>query len=303
MSVKTITSAPSATGVALGATAYLIWGLFPLYWSALASVPAMQLLAHRAIWCAVAVWAWLLLRRDLGWVLHLAPRSLAPLALGGVLISINWGVYVLAVTTGHVIDTSLGYFITPLVNVLFAVWILRERLSRSQALPVLIAALGVSYLAWQLGAPPWIALVLAGSFGLYGLVRKLAPVDSVHGLAVESLVMLLPAVAYLVWCEWHGTGTFLHGHWRDDLLQVAGGAVTAIPLVLFAMAVQRVSMIALGALQYIAPTVALLLGLVVFHEPFGGARRVAFTCIWVALALFTGEALWRYARSRPAVPA
>jgi chloramphenicol-sensitive protein RarD len=286
----------------MGAAAYLIWGLFPLYWSELAGVPAMQLLAHRALWCAVAVWAWLLLRRDLDWTRQLTPKTLAPLALGGVLISINWGVYVLAVTTGHVIDTSLGYFITPLVNVLFAVWILRERLSRPQALAVIIAAAGVLYLAWQLGAPPWIALVLACSFGLYGLVRKLAPVDSVHGLAVESSVMFLPAVAYLLWCESRGTGTFMHGHWRDDLLLVAGGAVTSIPLVLFAMAVQRVSMIALGVLQYIAPTVALLLGLAVFHEPFGGARRAAFICIWVALALFTGEALRRYA-ARTTAPA
>jgi chloramphenicol-sensitive protein RarD len=302
MSVKTNTSAPAATGVAFGAAAYLIWGLFPLYWSALAGVPALQLLAHRAVWCAVAVWAWLLLRRDHAWIGQLAPRHMLSLSLGGVLISINWGVYVLAVTTGHVIDTSLGYFITPLVNVLFAVWILRERLSRPQALAVTIAAAGVLYLGWQLGAPPWIALVLACSFGLYGLVRKLAPFDSVHGLAIESGVMLLPAIAYLLWCESQGTGTFLHGHWGDDLLLVAGGAVTAIPLVLFAMAVQRVSMIALGVLQYIAPTVALLLGLVVYHEPFAGARSAAFVCIWLALALFTGEALWRYGRSRP-VPA
>ncbi|MEO8309173.1 MAG: EamA family transporter RarD [Pseudomonadota bacterium] len=303
MSDKTITSAPSATGVALGAAAYLIWGLFPLYWSALADVPALQLLAHRAVWCAVAVWGWLLLQRDLGWMRQITPRRLAALALGGVLISINWGVYVLAVTTGHVIDTSLGYFITPLVNVLFAVWILRERLSRSQALAVIIAAAGVLYLGWELGAPPWIALLLACSFGLYGLVRKLTLFDAVHGLAAESGVMLLPAIAYLMWCQWHGTGTFLHGRWGDDLLLVAGGAVTAIPLVLFAMAVQRVSMIALGVLQYIAPTVALLLGLVVYHEPFGGARRAAFICIWLALALFTGEALWRYTRSRKAAPA
>ena len=262
----------------------------------------MQLLAHRAVWCAVAVWAWLLLRRDNAWIGQLTPRHMLSLSLGGVLISINWGVYVLAVTTGHVIDTSLGYFITPLVNVLFAVWILRERLSRPQAVAVAIAAAGVLYLGWQLGAPPWIALVLACSFGLYGLVRKLAPFDSVHGLAVESGVMLVPAIAYLLWCESQGTGTFLHGHWHDDLLLVAGGAVTAIPLVMFAMAVQRVSMIALGVLQYIAPTVALLLGLVVYHEPFHAARAAAFICIWLALALFTGEALWRYARSRP-VPA
>lgn len=281
-------------GALAAMAAFFIWGLFPLFWSQLGAVPALQVLAHRALWCTIAVWLLLLLRGELGWIRQVGPRLLGLLALGGVLISINWGVYVGAVVTGHVIDTSLGYFITPLVSVVIAVAVLREKLGWPQRVAVLVATLGVALLAWQLRSPPWIALALAGSFGMYGLVRKLAPFDPMQGLAIESGVMLLPALAYLLWCEYAGKGAFLHGHWREDLLLVSGGPITAVPLVLFAYGAQRVSMTALGVMQYIAPTVALLLGIYIFHEPFGGARQIAFGCIWVALAVFTGDALLRY---------
>jgi chloramphenicol-sensitive protein RarD len=172
--------------------------------------------------------------------------------------------------------------------------VLGERLRTAQRVAVVLAAAGVLYLAWQLGTPPWIALVLAASFGVYGLVRKMAPFDALHGLAIESGVMLPAAAAYLVWCEATGQGAFGHGNWRDDLLLVVGGPITAVPLALFAVAAQRISMLALGILQYISPTVALLLGIWVFHEPFGGARQVAFGCIWAALTLFSFDALRRY---------
>lgn len=285
---------PMWRGLLAAMAAFFIWGLFPLFWSRLAAVPPLQVLAHRALWCAVAVWVLLLVRGELGWLRQVGSRLLALLALGGLLITVNWGVYVGAVVTGHVIDTSLGYFITPLVSVVIAVVVLRERLSWPQRVAVTIAAAGVALLGWHLGTPPWIALALAFSFGLYGLVRKLAPFDPVHGLAVESGVMLIPAMAYLLWCEAHGSGAFLHGHWRDDLLLIAGGPITAVPLVLFAYGAQRVSLLTLGVTQYISPTVALLLGILVFHESFEGMRQVAFGCIWVALAVFTADALRRY---------
>ncbi|MEO8316267.1 MAG: EamA family transporter RarD [Pseudomonadota bacterium] len=281
-------------GALAAMAAFFIWGLFPLFWTLLIDVPPLQVLAHRALWCAVAVWFWLLVRGEVGWVRQVGLRLLALLALGGVLISINWAVYVVAVVTGHVIDTSLGYFISPLVSFVIAVAVLRERLNWSQRLAVAIATSGVVLLGLHFGAPPWIALALALSFGSYGLVRKLAPFNPVRSLAVESGVMLLPAAAYLLWCRASGTNVFLHGHWGDDLLLIAGGPITAVPLVLFAYGAQRVSMMALGVMQYIAPTVALLLGILVFHEPFGGARLLAFGCIWVALAIFTGEMLRRY---------
>jgi chloramphenicol-sensitive protein RarD len=283
-------------GIAAAAIAYFVWGLFPLYWSRFAGVPTFQLLAHRVAWCAIAVWIYLLLRGDGGWWRCLAPGTVARLAGSSVLISINWGVYIAAVNSGHVIDTSLGYFITPLANVLFGVALLRERLNTLQWLAVVSAAIGVSYLAVALGALPWIALVLALSFGGYGLVRKTTPVDAVHGLALESTIMLVPSVGYLVWCEAQGRGVFLHQPWHLDLLLAAGGGVTAIPLVLFAIGARRVPMTMLGFLQYLAPMVALLLGVLVFHEPFGPQQFVAFGWIWVALAVFSIDALRRYFR-------
>lgn len=281
-------------GVLAAGIAFCIWGLFPLYWRLVGSVPPLQLLAHRGLWCAAAVWAVLLARRDVAWVTRLPPRLWGILTLCGLLITINWGVYVYAVLSGHVIDSSLGYFITPLVNVLLAVLVLRERPTVMQWSAVGLAALGVALLGFELGQLPWISLALAVSFGLYGLLRKLAPVHAMHGLAVESGLMALPALPYLVWCAQAGEGHFLEGDVPLDLLLLLAGPVTAVPLALFAWGVRRVSMLAIGVMQYIAPSVQLVIGVYVFHEPFDRPKQLAFALIWVALALFTGEALWRY---------
>ncbi len=187
------------------------------------------------------------------------------------------------------IDSSLGYFITPLVNVLLAVLVLRERPTRLQWWAVALAALGVALLGWELGQLPWISLALACSFGLYGLLRKIAAVDAMHGLAIESGLMALPALPYLVWCAQLGQGHFLVGHTGTDLLLLLAGPITAIPLALFAWGVRRVSMLAIGVMQYIAPSVQLVIGVWVFHEPFDRPRQLAFGLIWVA---------WRYSRAR-----
>lgn len=285
-------------GAVCAGLAFLIWGLFPLYWVHLTGVPPLQLLAHRVVWCAAAVWAWLLVRGDLAWVRHMNRRTFLLLCLGALLITLNWLAYVVAVTTGHVIDTSLGYFITPLVNISLAMLVFRERLNALQRLAVLLATAGVLWLAWKLGSPPWLALVLAASFGSYGMVRKLAPFPALHSLAVESGVLLPLALLYLLACELRGSGTFMHGHAVQDLLLVLGGPVTAVPLLLFAAGARRVSMTLLGVLQYISPSVALFVGIALLHEPFGAARQVAFGCIWLALAVFTLDGLRRYARSR-----
>jgi chloramphenicol-sensitive protein RarD len=199
-----------------------------------------------------------------------------------------------AVIHGHVVDTSLGYFITPLVNVVLAVFVLRERPTPVQRAALLVAALGVALLGLHVGHLPWISLTLACSFGCYGLLRKLVVVDAMHGLAVESGLMVVPALAFLLWNAHTGQLHFLSGDSRSDLLLVVGGPVTAIPLALFAWGAQRVSMVAVGVMQYITPTAQFLLGVWLFHEPFGAARQVAFGLIWTALVLFTGEALWRY---------
>jgi chloramphenicol-sensitive protein RarD len=279
---------------ALGA--YFIWGLFPLYWSLLGEVPVVQVLAHRAAWCAVTVWLLLALQGQGRWWRGLERRVVLMLTASSLLISLNWGVYIYGVNSGHVLDTSLGYFITPLFNILLGVFLLRERLPPLQWAAVALAAIGVGYLAIRVGAPPWIALTLATSFACYGLIRKLVVIDAVRGLAVESCLMLPLAVGYLAWCELHGTGAFLHGGTGRSLLLVAGGAVTAVPLALFAFAARRVALSTLGFMQYIGPTLQLLLGVFVFHELFGGVQAVAFGCIWAALILVMVDGLRQWMR-------
>ncbi|MEY4760344.1 MAG: EamA family transporter RarD [Pseudomonadota bacterium] len=292
-----MSSSSPRRGYLAGVAAYVIWGLFPLFWNVFKVLPTYELLAQRIAWCAIAVWLYLVLKGEGAWWRGLTRSALARLALSSVLISLNWAVYIGAVNSGHVIDTSLGYFITPLANVLFGVVLLRERLNILQGLAVFVAFAGVAWLVVVMGTLPGIALVLALTFGSYGLVRKLTPVDPVQGLAVESTLAMLPSLAYLAWSTSQDAGAFQILSPMLGAMLVIGGAVTAIPLVLFAFAARNIPLTMLGILQYIPPTVGLLLGLYVFHEPFGPDRWVAFTLIWIALAIFSVDALWRYRHS------
>jgi chloramphenicol-sensitive protein RarD len=297
--VKGAASALDRGGVAATLGAFVVWGLVPLYWRLLQQVPALQIIAHRVVWSALLVVGWLLLRHGLGWLRAIAarPRALATLALTCVLISGNWGLYIWAVNNGHVVEASLGYFINPLVNVLLGVLVLRERLARLQWFAVATAAAGVAWLTWQAGHAPWIALGLAISFGAYGLLRKLVQVDALPGLGLESLYLLLPALAVVAWGERGHGGHFASG-WGlgTDLLLVLAGAVTALPLVGFAYGVRRVPLSLVGLLQYVSPTLQLLLGVLVFGESFGAGRAVGFALIWAALAVSVGDMLWRMRR-------
>ena len=283
-------------GLLAAATAFTIWGVFPAYWHLLKAVPSMQIMAHRVVWSAVLVVGWLLWRQGWDWWRTIAaqPRMLAALALSGVVIAFNWGLYIWAVNAGHVVETSLGYFINPLVTVALGVVALRERLRRPQWIAVACAAAGVAWLTWSAGSPPWIALGLAGSFALYGLVRKLVPVDAVAGLGVESLFMFLPALAYVLWAEAGHGGGFIGG-WSlgTQLLLVFSGVVSAVPLVAFAYGVRRIPLSVVGLLQYIGPTLQLLLGVWFFREPFTAVHALGFGAIWLGLAIFAGEGLWR----------
>ncbi len=283
-------------GVAVTVGAFVIWGLFPLYWRLLHHVPALQIIAHRVLWSAVLVLGWLLLRNGLDWLRAIAiqPRARLILAVTCLLISVNWGLYIWAVNNGHVVEASLGYFINPLVNVLLGVAVLRERLTRLQWVAVAVAASGVGWLTWQAGHVPWIAIGLAVSFGTYGLLRKMVQVDAVGGLGLESLYLLLPALALVAWGEAGHGGHFTDG-WSlgTDLLLILAGAVTAVPLVGFAYGVRRVPLSLVGLLQYIAPTLQLLLGVLVFGEAFGQARVIGFALIWAALAVFIGDTMLR----------
>ncbi|MGX9189942.1 EamA family transporter RarD [Stenotrophomonas sp. Ker107b] len=283
-------------GFAITAFTFTLWGLVPVYWHLLKAVPSQQIIAHRIIWSTVLVVAWLLLSNGLGWWKAIAaqPRALPTLALSSVAIAFNWGLYIWAINAGHVIETSLGYFINPLVSVVLGVVVLKERLRRLQWLAVGCAALGVAWLTFDAGTPPWIALGLACSFGLYGLLRKMISVDPVAGLGMESLYLFLPAIGFALWSEnGHGGGFFSGWGWRTDALLIFGGAVTALPLIGFAYGVKRIPLSLVGILQYIAPSIGLLLGVFFFREPFDMAKAVGFAAIWTGLLLFIGDGVWR----------
>ena len=277
---------------------FVLWGVMPLYWHALDSVPSLSIVLQRIVWSALFVGAFLVWRDGLGWLRRVLaqPRLRGMLAASGVLIAFNWGLYIWAVNAGHIVETALGYFINPLLNVLIGVVFLRERLRPLQWLSVAIAGAGVLWLTFEYGRLPWIALALAASFALYGLIRKLAAVDSVSGLGVEGAYLFLPAVAMLAWQGRHGDSGFGQGAWTSGLL-VLSGIVTALPLVGFAYAVRRVSLTSIGLMQYIAPTLQFLLGVFVFHEAFDRVRLVGFMLIWIALAVFAGEGMLRLTRS------
>jgi chloramphenicol-sensitive protein RarD len=293
-------TAESRKGLWVAASAFLIWGAMPLYWHFLKIVPSMQIVAHRVLWCAVLVAAWLFWSQGRGWYAAVVAnrRLAAMLALSSVCIGANWGLYIWAVNAGHVVESSLGYFINPLLNVVLGTVFLRERLTPMQWVSVAIAAMGVLWLTFNYGSFPWIALSLAASFGVYGLIRKLAAVDSVTGLGVENAYLLLPAIAFLVWAEAQGQGGFF-GAWGVgvDALLIFGGVVTAVPLIAFSYAVRRVPLSTMGLMQYIAPTMQFLTGVLIFREPFDNDRAIGFACIWVALAIFAFDSI-RRARQR-----
>jgi chloramphenicol-sensitive protein RarD len=290
----------SRSGFWAAVGAFLIWGVFPIYWKALSEVAALQIMAHRLAWCFVLVAGWLTLRRGAAWWRAIAaqPRLLRLLSASAVLIAANWWLYIWAVNAGHIVETSLGYFINPLVNVLLGVLVLKERLNPRQWLAVAVAAAGVAWLTLQAGGPPWIALALAFSFGFYGLLRKVAVVESTPALGVESSILFVPAVMYLVWAEVAGVGGFTHLGARVDLLLVASGIVTALPLILFAYGAQRIPYSLVGILQYIAPSLQLVCGVMLYHEPFTRTQAIGFACIWLALGIYATDGFlrWRAAR-------
>ena len=287
----------SGLWVAFGS--FVLWGLMPLYWHLLKSVPSLQIVAHRVVWSALLVFAWLLFKHGRGWLRETlaAPRIAWMLALSGVLIGFNWGLYIWAVNAGHVVETALGYFINPLLNVVIGVLFLRERLRPVQWVSVAIAACGVLWLTLRYGSFPWIALLLAASFALYGLIRKLTAVAPIRGLGIESAYLVLPALALLLWGEANGQGGFFTD-WGIAIaaLLVFSGVLTALPLIGFAFAVQRVPLSVVGVMQYIAPTLQFLTGVLVFREAFDTDRAIGFALIWIALALFAGEGLLRSRR-------
>ncbi len=267
--------------------AYVTWGLFPIYWKWLQQISALQLIGHRVVWSCVMLFAIIVMSRQ--WKVFrssiLNRRALAIYALAGVLIAINWTIYVWAVNSNFIVETSLGYFINPLVSIFLGVFVLGERLRVGQWLAIGLAAAGVLYLTLAYGALPWISLGLACTFGLYGLVKKMAPLGAAHGLALETGILLIPALAYLLYESQADRGAFLHSGMTVDLLMIGAGPVTTIPLLFFAAAARRIPLSMVGLFQYIAPTLQFLIGVFLFHEPLTRSRLIGFSMVWLALVL------------------
>jgi chloramphenicol-sensitive protein RarD len=292
-------------GVIAGVAAYLFWGFFPIYLKALQVVPSLQIMLHRLVWSFLFVMLLILLRRE--WPRFKSsissPKVLLIYTLTAVLLATNWLIYIYGVNSGQVIETSLGYFINPLLNVALGVIILRERLRPMQWFPVGLAALGVLYLTLQYGSVPWIALALAFSFGMYGLIKKIAPLGSLHGLSLETGILFIPATIYLFFLEGQGGGAFGNEGITITFLLVFAGVVTALPLLMFGYAARTIPLSLLGILQYIAPIFQFLLGIYLYQEPFTLPRLVGFGFIWLALLIFTLEGFYSRRKQVATAPA
>jgi chloramphenicol-sensitive protein RarD len=285
------------SGLLSAALAYVIWGLFPLYFHQLRDVNALEVVLHRSLWSLLFMLALLALKhrwQALTQALR-QPRTLAVFAASALLLSGNWLIYVWAVHSHRVIEASLGYFINPLFNVLLGVLVLHERPRPVQWLALGLAALGVVGMAWVSGAAPWVSLALALTFGLYGLLKKLAPLGAQDGLALETLILAPLVIPALAWFASHG-GDTAHATPATWLWLLAAGPLTAVPLLLFAYGAQRITLSTLGLLQYLGPTLQFAIGLWVFHEPMQPARLAGFGVIWLALLVYSGESLWFAAR-------
>jgi chloramphenicol-sensitive protein RarD len=283
-------------GVLYAGGAFLIWGISPAYWKAMQAVPAIEIVTHRVVWSFIFLVALCFLQgrwQELRQVL-LTPRILVVLFATTLLVSFNWLLYIWAVNAGYLLQASLGYYINPLVNVLLGMAFLKERLRRPQAIAVLLACAGVAFRTLSLGQFPWIALALAFSFGTYGLIRKVAPVSSLVGLTVETLLLTVPGVAYLGYLDFHQTGALFHVSRSIDAMLIGTGVFTAVPLLFFNLGARRINLSTVGLMQYIAPSGMFLLAVLAYGEPFTSGQLWTFVLIWIALCLYSIDSLHLY---------
>ena len=288
------------SGLIFGMASFLIWGISPLFWKALGYVPAFEIVLHRIVWSFVFLLPLVLMRKK--WSAFAATlknrRAMLTLLASTLLVSCNWLIYIWAVNAGHLLQASLGYYINPLVNVFLGMVFLREKLRRSQAFAVLLAALGVLYLTFFFGQFPWIALSLAFSFGLYGLIHKTMSVGSLVGLTIETLIAAIPASIYLVYLDQQGRGIFLSQGTGTDLMLMASSLVTAVPLLFFSFGTRRLQLSTVGLLQYLAPSCMFFMAVFLFDEPFFKAQVISFCMIWTALAIYSTDSVRYYRRMR-----
>lgn len=277
-------------GILNGIAAYALWGFFPIYWKLLHEVPALQLIGHRIAWSFLLLLGVIIITRQWDdFRSKLDARTFGIYLIAALLVGVNWLTYVWAVNAGFIVETSLGYFINPLLSVLMGVLFLRERLRITQWIPVVLAALGVLYLTFVYGRLPWIALLLAFTFGFYGLVKKLAPLGSLYGLTFETGILFLPALAYLGIMQANNTAAFLHSSITLDLLMIGAGLVTTVPLLMFASAAKQIPLSMIGVLQYLAPSIQFLIGIFIYKEVFDNSRLIGFGLVWLALIIFWAE--------------
>ena len=277
-------------GILYGIGAYVAWGFFPIYWKMLHHVPAIQLIGHRIIWSFLLLIVVILFTKqwtDFRKTVNVKVFRIYTIA--ALLIGVNWFLYVWAVNANFIVETSLGYFINPLLSVLMGVIFLKERLRLAQWIPVLLAAIGVTYLTFVYGRPPYIALSLALSFGLYGLVKKLSPLGSLYGLTIETGILFIPALLYLIVMQAKNTAAFLNTGITSDMLMIGAGLVTTVPLLMFASAARSIPLWVVGLLQYIAPTLQFLIGVFIYKEPFSHNQLIGFGIVWAALLVFLVE--------------
>jgi chloramphenicol-sensitive protein RarD len=285
-------SAEHRKGFWYAVVCYGLWGWVPIYWKFLHGIPALQLIGHRVVWSCAMLTAIVAVAGNPSaiWRAARSPRVLAIYTAAAVAVAINWFVYVWAVNAGFIVQTALGYFINPLVSVLLAVLVFRERLRAGQWVAIALAAAGVLYLTILYGTPPWIALALALSFGTYGLLKKLAPLSAVEGLTLETSILFIPAVAYLTYSYYAGNVGFLHETVGRNLLMIGAGPLTTVPLLFFAAAVTRIPLSTTGMLQFLNPTLQFLIGVLIYREPFDRSQALGFAIVWIGLIVFAVEA-------------
>ena len=281
-------------GIIFASTANILWCLLPLYLKLLQDVAPIEILLHRMIWSLVFVVIILSFKRHFTWLNSVirSPKIILTFALSAFCIALNWFTYIWAVNSNHVVDASLGYFIAPLMNVIMGYFLLQERMRATQWFAIAVAAFGVLWLIVQAGQIPWIAFVLATTFGLYGLLRKTAKLESLEGLSLETAILAPFALVWLISMSYNNQSSFILGSGSTKLLLMLAGPITAIPLLFFSAATRRIPLYLLGLLQYVTPTGQMLLGLVVWHEPFSADKVIGFAIIWTSLAIYSAESVW-----------
>ena len=290
----------SLPGVMYASTAFLIWGLSPIYWKVLRNIPALEIIMHRVIWSFLFLIIILVFQRHLNELITALKNRRTYLILfpTTILLGFNWFIYIWAVNNEHILQASLGYFINPLINVLLGMVFLKERLRPLQAVSLVLAGIGVLYLTFHYGAFPWIALSLAFAFGFYGLIRKVAPVSSLVGLSVEMLFLAVPALAYIVFLDNNGTGALFRISIKIDLFLMGAAFLTALPLLLFTLGARRLNLSTVGFLQYISPSCMFLLGVFLYNEPLLNAQILTFVLIWTALFIYSTDSAMYYRLSK-----